>query len=149
MAIALETLVASWATNMAKIKVADGYHTTVKMVTTWEPRPSDATLLPAIDIRDVTGDAEQESLGSDQGGSDAASEEHTAHFEITLAMNSTATAIRSFMMDVRKAVRDNMTATYDIRYTGHEMLVEQEERRIVGAVMRFDVVYHTALLGEE
>lgn len=149
MAITLDTLVTSWKTNMAKIKTADGYHTTVATVTEFEPRIEETAALPSIDIRDMSGDASQVTLGSDQGGDDAAAEEHVAHFEITLLMNSTASALRGFIMDVRKAVRDNMTATYRVAYLGHEMIVEQEEKRIVGAVMRFDVTYTTALLGEE
>jgi hypothetical protein len=150
MAVTLQTIVTSWKTNMAKITVANGYHTTVATVTDWEPRRDDpAVHLPAIDIRDVSEEITGQSLGSDQGGTDAAAEEHTVRFEITLSMASTSTAIRQFIMDVRKAVRDNMTVTYDIRYLGYDATVEQEEKRIVGAVMRFDVVYSTALLGEE
>lgn len=134
---------------MAKITVANGYHTTVTRVTEFEPRTEAVSDLPSIDIRDMSNDMESISLGSDQGGADAAAEEQTAHFEITLLMNSTASALRGFIMDVRKAVRDNMTATYRIVYRGHEMIIEQQEKRIVGAVMRFDVTYTTALLGEE
>lgn len=149
MAIYLDTLVTSWKTNMAKITVANGYHTTVATVTEYEPRTQEVAALPSIDIRDMSSDVVGVSLGSDQGGADAAAEEHVAHFEITLLMNSTASALRGFIMDVRKAVRDNMTVTYRVAYLGHEMIVEQEEKRIVGAVMRFDVTYTTALLGEE
>ncbi len=149
MAITLDTIVAAWKTNIAKIKVADGYHTTVATVTEWEPRTEEIAALPAIDIRDVSGEDEQVSLGSDQGGADAAAEEHVAQFEITLTMNSTPSALRGLIMDVRKAVRDNMTASYKIVPRGHTMIVEQEEKRVVGAVMRFDVTYTTALLGEE
>jgi len=148
-AVTLETLVAAWKTNMAKITVANGFYTTIATVTDWGPRPTDVSQLPAIDVRDMDASADQISLGSDQGGPDAAAEEHVQRFDITLAMNSTATNLRKFIMDVRKCVRDNMTATYELRYLGHEVIVDQEEKRIVGAVLRFDVTYRTALLGEE
>lgn len=149
MAITLESVVQSWLTNLAKIKTADGYHTTVVTVTSWEPRPEGSGHLPAIDVRDVAVESTDQTNGSDQGGSDAAAEEHTVSFELYLMMNSTATNLRAFIMDVRKCVRDNMTATYRIVYRGHDMVVDQEELRIVGATMRFDVTFWTALLGEE
>jgi hypothetical protein len=149
MAVTLQSIVTSWTTNLAKIKTADGYHTTVVTVTSFEPRPESSSHLPAIDVRDMSDEIADVSLGDDQGGSDAAAEKHVAHFELYLTMNSTATALRSFIMDVRKAVRDNMTGTYDISYLGHDVVIEQEEVRVVGAVMRFDVTYWTALLGEE
>lgn len=149
MSVTLETIVQSWLTNLAKIKVADGYHTTVKTVTSWEPRRESTSDLPAIDVRDLSVDVVDASLGSDQGGSDAAAEQQTAKFEVALMMNSTATNVRSFIMDVRKAVRDNMTGAYTVTYQGHEMVMDQEEYRIAGATMRFEVTYWTALLGEE
>lgn len=149
MAIKLQTIVDLWETTLAKIKVASGYHTTITTVGSYLPTPYAVSHLPLADIRDVAGTARWESLGSDQGGADAAAEEHTATFEIHLALNTTADGVRSLIMDVRKAVRDNMTATYDIRYLGHEMIVDQEEKRISGAVMRFELVYSTALFGEE
>jgi len=149
MAVTLQSIVTSWTTNLAKIKTADGYHTTVVTVTSWEPRPEGIGHLPAIDVRDVSDEPVDVSLGSDEGGSDAAAEQHKASFEVILTMNSTASALRSFIEDVRKCVRDNMTATYDVTYTGRDMDAEQDESRIVGATMRFDVTYWTALLGEE
>lgn len=149
MAVTLETLVQSWLTNLAKIKAADGYHTTVVTVTSWEPRREGSSHLPAIDVRDISSEVSDVTNGSDTGGSDAAAEQHTVKFELYLMMNSTATNLRSFIMDVRKCVRDNMTTANGIVYRGHEMVVDQEDLRIVGATMRFEVTFWTALLGEE
>lgn len=149
MAIKLQTIVDAWETALATITTGNGYHTTVVTVGSYEARQYAAALLPAIDIRDVAGEAIQVSLGHDQGGADAAAEEHVASFEINLITNGTADTVRSLIMDVRKCVRDNLTATYNVVYRGHDVVIEQEEKRIVGAVMRFDVMYYTALLGEE
>lgn len=149
MALTDQAIITAWTTNLAKIKVVDGYHNTVKTVTAYEPRPEGLGHLPAIEIRDATEEVTDISAGSDEGGSDAAVETHQMGLEVVLSMNSTVSALREFIQDVRKAVRDNLTRTYDITYRGHEKVVEQDELRIVGAIMRFDVKYRTALLGEE
>jgi len=149
MSLADQTIITAWTTAMAKIKVADGYHTTVKTVTAFEPRPDGPGHLPAIEVRDVSEEITGTSAGSDEGGADAAVETHLMNLEVMVTMNSTVAALREFIQDVRKCVRDNLTRTYDIRYRGHEKVVEQDELRVVGAIMRFDVTYRTALLGEE
>jgi hypothetical protein len=148
MAILRETIVKAIETAFKTIAVANGYHTALAShVTIWVPRPLQQLDLPAVNIRDIDDTTEDISLGATDTDTDAAVETHDMTVELDLVA-STATAIRSLIMDCRKALRDNVAATYDITPVGDSMEADQDEKIVVGATLKFNVRYLTALWGE-
>jgi len=148
MAILRETIITAIDTALKTISVANGYHTALAShVTIWVPRPLQQAEIPAVNIRDVDDTTVDVSLGADDTDTDAAAETHEMTVELDV-LASTASAIRSLIMDCGKCLRDNISSTYDIMPVGDSMEADQDEKIVVGATLRFKVRFITALWGE-
>jgi hypothetical protein len=140
----LGDIVAALTSGCASIKTTSGYSTTVKTASEFRTTKLMVADLPACDVRESEDSTLDISLGSDEGGADAANEEHELLVDVECSA-ATASAARALAFDVRKMIRDTLTDTYDILPVSMAIDGEQEESKIVNYTLRFRVHYNTGL----
>jgi hypothetical protein len=148
MSVTREVIVGEIETALKTISVANGYHTALgSNVQAWLTRPFQQGELPSANIKDISDDTTETSLGADDTETDAAAETHELTIEIDIEASTGAIA-RQAIMDVRKALRDNVSHDRDILPVGDVVDAEQDEHKVVGATMTVKVKYYTSLWGE-
>jgi len=145
-AIKEQTIVDNVVTQLKTILISGGYHTDLgNNVFEWKSNKIDENELPAAIVRDVSDDVPvDEFMGID---------DHTMNLEVEIVAKpaDSTTEIRKMIADVINAAGKDETWTDQAHRThliGHEKMRDQSERLMTGAIVRFQVNYRTARLGE-
>lgn len=141
MPIRRQTIVDNIVTRFKTILISGGFHTDLgNNVFKWRSVKLEGGDLPAAIVRDVSDDP-----GTPRTeGTDA----HllSVEVELVVALGSDDDEVRKMIADIYQAIGNDERWTGEARSTiwgGDELLVEQNERLISGAIARFQVDYLT------
>jgi hypothetical protein len=137
-----DTVTALVEQSINDISISDGYSTDIDEVTTWKVAPMDDTLITA-NIKDLADEVE-----SDEEG---VWHTHRLHYEVDLQHPETPLlaardAIRDFIQDVYTSLKNNIAfdnRRYKVRPEGDEFSIEQDEKKLASASIRFYIEFTT------
>lgn len=136
-----QSVVDAIETRLQTIAITAGYETDLgRHIFVWRPLPIEEADLPAAIVRD-TDSPTQVSFGLHEHAM-------TVEVELFAAGNQAAKDIRTLVADVTKAISTDRTfggLAEETTVTSEDFIVEQASRRIASALLRYQVVFTTAL----
>lgn len=150
MAVKRNTILAAIKTRLETINGAGGYyHDLSSGVYIWHSPAFDEKQLPVANIRDETDEIVYEGMS---GSENVHNHRLTAVISLIAAPGSRAvTTIREMLIDIYKAINTDLTWSGSAIHTeliGDEMMVDEEEKVLLGAEATIEITYRTDIWSE-
>ncbi len=137
-----DTITALVETSINDISIIGGYSTDIDEVTVWKVAPMDDAKITA-NIKDLAADIESDDEG--------VWHTHRLHFEVDAQLPETDAAaardaIRALIQDVYTSLKNNTSfdeRRYKARPEGDEFSIEQDEKKLASASIRFYIEFTT------